>query len=215
MSMSWKQRLVAHFWLKAIGETMAITLFMVVYFYVMRNPLFPVRVMPLMTPDHWAPLLPWTTWVYFSLWIYICIPTVFMGARQVLWNYFLGALLMAIIGLGVFVGYPTMAPPFDIDWDQYPAWLSFMKGEEMAGNACPSMHVSYTVLAALWTTWMLRVVKGPGWLHALNIVWGLAIVVSTMTTKQHVFIDVALGVLLGVMVFAINMYCVRRARVAL
>ncbi|WP_309384966.1 phosphatase PAP2 family protein [Cerasicoccus frondis] len=213
--MSWKERLPTHQWLKLVGHTVAISSFMFVYLYVMQHPIFPVKIMPAMPPDDWTPLLPWTTWVYFSLWIYICMPSVLMASRAALWNYFLGALLMAVIGLGIFVGYPTASPTWDVDWSQYPAWIAFLKGESMSGNACPSMHVSYTVLAMLWSCAMLRTVKAQAWLHAVNFLWGLAIILSTMTTKQHVFIDVVIGALLGVMIFAVNMYCVRRTGVTL
>ncbi|WP_269539529.1 phosphatase PAP2 family protein [Cerasicoccus fimbriatus] len=213
--MSWKERMFALPWWKSIGETLAITTFMVVYIWVMRNPLFPVRVVPVTMPDLWTPLLPWTAWIYFSLWVYICLPTTLMGTKAVLRHYFLGALLMAIVGLGVFVGYPTAAPLWDVDWSQYPGWFSFLKTEELSGNACPSMHVSYTVFACLWSATLLRVVKAASWVHVVNVLWALAILVSTMTTRQHVFIDVAFGTLLGSLIFAINMYCVRRERVAL
>ena len=61
------RRIGAHFWLKAIGSTLSISAFFVAYFYVMNHPVFPVRVMPILGPDRWIPVLPWTVWIYFSL----------------------------------------------------------------------------------------------------------------------------------------------------
>jgi len=43
----------------------------------------------------------------------------------------------------------------------------------------------------------LNTVRAPRALLALNLLWGLSIVYSTVATRQHVALDVAAGVLLA------------------
>ncbi len=53
-------RVTALFWLKAVGSTLVIAVFFVAYFYVMNYPLCDVYGMPLLAPDLWTPVVPWT-----------------------------------------------------------------------------------------------------------------------------------------------------------
>lgn len=199
-----------HFWIKLVGHSLAIPAFLAVYLLVGANPMFPVTVMPTLAIDRWAPLLPWSVWIYFSLWVYICLPAIFMPSKRELWLYFLGALLMAVVGLTIFVFWPTATPHHLKDWTGYPATLTFMKAEELSRNACPSLHVSYAVWTALWLHHLLRRAgAGKRWLIG-NIVWAVVIIISTMTTKQHVIIDLFAGSLFGGLIFTINRYWVRR-----
>src|SRR6185436_14225959 len=54
-------------------------------------------------------------------------------------------------------------------------------------NCFPSLHVSLAIIAAAY------------WPRArwIGIAWAIAIAVSTMTTKQHYFVDVAGGIAMG------------------
>jgi len=205
-----KRNAPRHTWTKLFGHTLAISAFFAVYLTVAAHPQFPVTEMPRLAVDAWAPLMPWSVWIYFSLWVYICLPAVFMGARRQLLDYFLGGLLMAVIGIIIFIFWPTSMPDNIRDWSDYPATLRFMKAEELSRNACPSLHVSYAVFAALWLHSLLRRAgAGRLWL-AFNGLWATTIVLSTLTTRQHVVIDVFFGALLGVLIFAINRCWVRR-----
>lgn len=198
-----RKRILAHFWLKAIGHAFGIPVFFGVYFLVMQHPVFPVRTMPLFGWDYRVPVIEWTVWVYFSLWIYICLPGSLILTLSGLRIYFLGALAMATVGIGVFFFYPTAVPVWAIDWSVYPL-LEFLKSADSSGNACPSLHVGFAVFAAFWMKILLSKSGSPLLWHVLNLVWGLGIILSTMTTKQHVWIDVILGAVLGLLICAVN-----------
>jgi hypothetical protein len=203
------QRIWAYVGLKAIGSTLAITAFFVAYFYVINHPVFPVRVMPILGPDYWMPLLPWTAWVYFSLWVYICLPSSLMQTPQALGHYLLGSFGLSVLGLLIFVIFPTAVPNWEFDWSPYPS-LAFLKESDASGNACPSLHVGFAVFAGLWLSAMLRSLRVSGVWHWWNTLWCGAIVLSTMTTKQHVFIDVVCGAILGACVYWGNQRWLRR-----
>jgi hypothetical protein len=208
------QRMLAQPWLKLVGSTVAISAFFVVYFHVLDNPVFRVRMVPVLTLDHAIPLVASSAWIYFSLWVYICVPTGFMRTRQALGHYLMGAFSLGVVGLSLFFIFPSAVPTWDIDWSTYPI-LAFLKESDAAGNACPSLHVAFAVFSGLWLSAILRTMRvGPGW-HIANGIWGLAIVISTLTTKQHVLIDVICGIALGGLIYWLNRWWSLRRRVLL
>jgi len=202
------KRLVALFWLKTLGATLAISSFFVAYFAVLKHPVFTVREMPLLPLDLWIPILPSSGWVYFSLWVYICIPSSMMYRASQLGIYLLGALILSVIGLSIFFFFPTAVPVWEVDWGQYPTLL-FLKESDASGNACPSLHVAFAVYSGLWLARMLRIVDAARPFFMANAFWASLIVLSTLTTKQHVLVDVLAGALLGVFIFWLNDRIVR------
>lgn len=196
---------------KSLGPTITITAFFVVYFYVLEHPFITSRLMPVLPIDLWVPVISWSAWVYFSLWVYICIPQALMVNRRIMLYYLGGAGLLSFIGLSIFFFYPTAIPVWEIDWSRYPA-LEFLKSADSAGNACPSLHVGFATFSGCWLVWLIRRLNlSPVW-WILSMLWGVAIIVSTMTTKQHVLIDAIFGFVLGGLVFWVNMFFVNKAQ---
>ena len=92
--------------------------------------------------------------------------------------------------------YISLAPAFAVDWSQYPS-LQFLKATDAGGNAFPSLHVAFAVFSAMVLARQLRSVRAPAWVRALNLLWALGIVYSTLATRQHVLLDVLGGTLLA------------------
>jgi membrane-associated phospholipid phosphatase len=205
------QRLRSHPLEKSLGPTISITLFFVMYFYILHHPFFTPRLVPVSPIDLWMPLIPWSAWIYFSLWVYICMPQALMVNRRIMLCYLSGAVMLSMVGLGLFFFFPTAVPAWDIDWSHYPL-LAFLKSADSAGNACPSLHVSFATFSGCWIVWMIRRLRLPPIWGLLSILWGLAIIVSTMTTKQHLLIDVIFGFLLGGLIFWVNILFVNKAQ---
>ena len=127
--------------------------------------------------------------------------------------YLMGATLLSVFGLSFFYLLPTTVPNWGIDWSQYPTLL-FLKESDASGNACPSLHVGFAVYAGLWLRRVFQRLRiGRVW-HVINVIWCLLIVLSTMTTKQHVFVDVLCGTGLGLLIFWLNDQIVRKAKFA-
>jgi len=83
-----------------------------------------------------------------------------------------------------------------VDWSLHPGF-GFLKSADAVGNACPSLHVAFAVFSGAWMGRLLRLM-GAGWVvRAVNVLWCLGIVFSTMATRQHVFLDVVAGAALG------------------
>jgi hypothetical protein len=77
------------------------------------------------------------------------------------------------------------------------AGLAWLNGIDLAGNACPSLHVAATIFSWAWLRRQLaQAGAGRSW-QVANLVWALAIIFSTLATKQHAAWDVFGGVVLG------------------
>lgn len=182
--------------LKAVGTAGFMLVFFSAYFWVLRNPLFPATLMPLIVIDQWIPVTRLAFPVYASLWVYASLPAAFIKEFRslILFGFWLAA--MCLFCLGIFWVLPTGVPSAGIDWRLYPE-MAIIKDVDASGNACPSLHVASAVFAAIWLDRVIRAigaplfVRGLIWLHCLAILW------STVATRQHVALDVVAGAVVG------------------
>jgi membrane-associated phospholipid phosphatase len=198
-------RRVLTLWLtKSVGTTIGISAFFAGYFWVLQHPLGVMTVMPATRLDEWLGLTPAASQllllvhmgVYASLWVYVSLVPALLRHRNELVFYLVGVVALSLVGLVIFSLWPTQVPRYLADWSGHPT-LTFMKGVDAGGNACPSLHVAFALYSALWLARVLREVAAPSGLRAFNWIWCLAIVYSTLSTRQHVLLDVLAGALLG------------------
>ena len=181
--------------LNAIGITAYMTLFMVAYFTLLRHPVYPVTIMPLEGLDRWIHFTPWSMTLYASLWLYISLVPALLTWRE-LPPYIAAVTLLSLAGFTFFFFWPTAVAPSNIDWARYPS-VAFLKAVDASGNACPSLHVAFAVLTALWLQRLLLQLRAPRAAQVLNALWCLGILWSTLATKQHVALDLYAGAALG------------------
>ena len=193
------ERLRACFWLKAIGTTTLMSLFFVGYFHLLRHPVQPAFEMPLSAIDRWIGFQPWALWPYVSLWVYVALPPALLpNARELIrYGWWIAGLCMA--GLACFYLWPTAVPRHVVDIAEH-AGFELLRGVDAAGNACPSLHVATAAFSALWLDRLLRDLAMPRWLRGASALWFALIVWSTLAVKQHVWWDVAAGLLLALAV---------------
>ncbi len=185
-------------WLKALGTMAFMGLFFWAYFSVLAHPLRPAWVMPQLALDQWVAFTPLAFPVYASLWIYVSLPPAFLGNLRALLCFGGWMATLCLSGLAIFWLLPTAVPPAGLDWSAYPQ-MALIKNIDGGGNACPSLHVASAVFAALWLGRVLWQVRAPLWLRGANWLLALAIVWSTLATRQHVLLDVIAGLLLGLL----------------
>ena len=161
-------------------------------FYIVPNfwPLQPPKYLPLMLIDHEIPLIPWTFGIYLSLYVLSVSVVLLISERKAfaaLTRMTLGGfVLCGLFFLFLPTAYPRPAYPVENN-----SVLSFMMGLiasfDTPNNCFPSNHVFMTGVS----TWIMRT-KGPKWFYPY-VLWALAIFVSTLTTKQHYFVDILGG----------------------
>jgi membrane-associated phospholipid phosphatase len=189
---------------KVAGTILSMPVFFVVYFWLLNHPLFPVTTIPCTAVDRMIGFWPEALPLYVSLWLYIVLPPAFLKNRRELVSYGLAAIGLSVIGFGIFLFWPTTVPKFEIDWSQHPAF-AFLKKVDASGNACPSLHVAYAVFTAIWSRRLLREMGAGRLVRALNWLWCLGILYSTIALRQHVALDVLAGAALGAMVAALHL----------
>lgn len=195
----WRQlqhRFAVLTWVKAFGTCAFMVFFFWAYFSLLRHPVFPVRVMPLTAIDHWVPFTAAALPFYLSLWVYVSLPPALLRTLPELLRFGAHVGTLCLAGVLCFLLWPTAVPVNDPAWARDAGTL-FIDRVDMAGNACPSLHVASAVFSALWLAQLLREVGAPRWASIGNGVWCAAIIYSTLAVRQHVFLDVAAGIMLG------------------
>jgi len=187
--------------LKTVGLSVFLTIFFIIYLWLLKHPGYTVTHMPLTALDRAIPFQPETLLLYVSLWIYVGLPAMLFGSHKSLVGYGFAACALCLIGLGCFYLWPTAITRPDIDWAHYPGF-AFLQHIDAAGNACPSMHVASAVFSAIWLDRLLRAMHVGLTPRLISALWCLGIVYSTMATKQHVALDALGGIVLALLVTA-------------
>jgi membrane-associated phospholipid phosphatase len=193
---------------KMIGTTLGMTVFLVVYFWLLRHPVYPVTTVPLTAVDRLIGFWPEALPLYLSLWFYVSLAPALLIDRRELISYGLAAVGLSAIGLGIFLFWPTAVPRPEVDWSQHPAF-AFLKSVDASGNACPSLHVAFTVFTAVWFERLWRQMGAGRLVRALNWLWCLGILYSTVAIRQHVSLDVLAGAVLGATVAVVHLRLLR------
>jgi hypothetical protein len=203
---------VRQWWLvKMIGTTLVMTAFFLAYFWVLHHPLFPVTTMPLTALDRMIPFQSAMLPLYLSLWLYVSLAPALLCERREMISYPVATIGLSLVGLVIFLFWPTNVRWPDVDWSQHPTF-AFLQSVDAAGNVCPSMHVAFAVFTAIWLERILRQMGAGIFVCAFNWLWCLGILYSTVATRQHVVVDVLAGAVLGAVVAAVHLHwlCVKR-----
>jgi membrane-associated phospholipid phosphatase len=194
----------SHFFLKTFGITCFMLAFFAGYIYLLKNPFFPVTMMPLTVLDTAVGFKPESLFLYASLWLYVSLPPMLQATRGELIYYGLAVGSLCVAGLVCFLFWPTAVPAANIDWE-HSYGFSILKGVDAAGNACPSLHVATAVFSALWLNRQLFEVGVPRIVRWLNWIWCVGIAYSTLATKQHVALDMVAGIMLGMLAAGLSL----------
>ncbi len=151
------------------------------------------RELPLSAIDRAIPLMPWTVWIYLSIYFVYAASCILQNDLEI-YRKFLKSYLIAYFGSTVFfLLFPTTFPrdAFVVragpDASVSEAVLSLFRLWDKPTNCFPSMHVASAVLATLPFRGQRPI------LFRVFAVWAVAIGVTTVTTKQHYAADVIAG----------------------
>lgn len=140
--------------------------------------------------DRAVPFLGWTVWVYFSQ--FVLLPLSIARARDDAdrTQAFYSMVAATVIAAAIFAVWPTHIQrqvELPGGWTGL-AW-SALYLTDTPRNCFPSLHVALASLsgAALWR-------RGS---RFAAVSWPALIAASTLTTRQHVFVDIAGGVVLA------------------
>ncbi|OGF29576.1 hypothetical protein A2533_05110 [Candidatus Falkowbacteria bacterium RIFOXYD2_FULL_35_9] len=158
---------------------------------------------PLWDIDNLMPFLPWTLIVYSSIFGLIFIMPFLINSELMLKRTLLTGVSLITVNLAFFIIMPIeypARPAIDSVLEIGSFWhnvYSILYNTDNAKNCFPSMHVSMV------TFFVLIFYKTRPTMFKIFSIYGVFVALSTMTTKQHYFIDVVAGLLLAGLVYVI------------
>jgi membrane-associated phospholipid phosphatase len=161
--------------------------------------------------DRTIPLIPAWALVYGALYLFLIVLPVFIVREQEhIRRTFLAYLAVWITAYIIFLTYPTVAPrPDKVIGTGFANWgLRFLYEVDPPYNCFPSLHVAHSFVSALTCYAVNRRVG------ILATVAASLVALSTLLTKQHYVLDVAAGVALACIAYAVFLRSYRRERVA-
>ncbi|MSP18309.1 MAG: inositol phosphorylceramide synthase [Bdellovibrionales bacterium] len=176
-------------------------LFIIAYgfFYIFPNlyARWDPALLPMTWLDNAIPLIPVTFLIYTSDYLLILFAIILIKNPDD-FRSFSRMMFATLFTCGLFfIFFPTTypRPSYPIVSNTFiKAAMEFIYVGDSPNNCLPSLHVALTSVA----TWSLR--KRSKKLVGFLGLWTLAIIISTLTTKQHYFIDIIGGLLVLVAV---------------
>jgi membrane-associated phospholipid phosphatase len=160
-----------------------------------RHAFFPLRSVPLTTIDRVVPFdpEPWG-WVYFSQFIFTAALPWLLTKRSDIRRYSFGLVAMSLISFAIFFLFPTASPrPLEMGATIPMQAIATLDGHL---NAFPSLHSAFIVYMGM-LAWRMFGRSAPKLTIGVAITWGVAILYSTLATKQHYVLDLVAGGAIG------------------
>jgi membrane-associated phospholipid phosphatase len=160
---------------------LAYLIFCVIYLGAAKLAIGPPHALQPSSIDNAVPFLPWTITIYLSQFALLFLALWLSRDKRMLVAIGVATNLSAVI----FIAWPTTLPRPGVHNPAFAALYLF----DVPTNCFPSLHVALAFIAA--AMWPRRSTRMLAW------VWAAAIAVSTLTTRQHVAVDIAGGLLVG------------------
>ncbi len=147
--------------------------------------------------DRKIPLVPWTIVIYFGCYLFWAANYYLCAARDVQERnrFFLADFLAKGVCFVLFLALPTTnVRPEIVGNSVFDHLMRFLYSVDAADNLFPSMHCLTS-----WLCWIgVRSQKDiPRWYRRTSLVIAILVCISTLTTYQHVIVDVVAGILIA------------------
>jgi membrane-associated phospholipid phosphatase len=147
--------------------------------------------------DRLIPFVPWTVSIYFACYLFWAVNYILCARQEkaLAYHFFSADFLAKDVCLLCFLFLPTTnIRPAVAAQGFWNGVMTFLYQSDAADNLFPSIHCL--------TSWFCYIgVRGrseiPRWYRRFSFWMAIAVFISTLTTKQHVLVDVAGGVLLA------------------
>lgn len=164
-------------------------------------PLFPALPAPLLRVDQWVPFQPAWALVYQSVFIVHTLAFWLPRDRNAVKNYARNVAAVYAFGAVVFWLYPTVSPRPAQSGSFLHRWL--ISAVDDPRNAFPSLHAAMGLLAMVSVFKHIRVCRVSSWWRVALALWWIALLYSTLATRQHRLLDLVAGICLGLLSFAL------------
>ena len=147
--------------------------------------------------DEKIPLIPESLFIYFGCYIFWVINYIIIAKQdeERAYQFFFADMISRIICFTIFILFPTTNIRPDIvgggEWNE---GMRFLYRIDAADNLFPSIHCLVSWFCYIGIRGDKRV---PKWYQWTSCLIAVSVFVSTLTTKQHVIIDVIAGVIIA------------------
>ena len=153
--------------------------------------------------DSTIPLIPWTIVIYYGCFLhwgihYICVAK--LGNRNTR-QFYAADFLIKSVSFLFFLCLPTVTHRPEVTgtgfWNDTIRFLYWM---DKPYNLFPSIHCSVS-----WLCWISvrKNTQVPKWYRYFALIAAIAVCLSTLTTRQHVLVDIAGGLLVAEVCWAL------------
>lgn len=153
--------------------------------------------------DSTIPLIPWTIVIYYGCFLhwglhYICVAK--LGNRNTR-QFYAADFLIKSVSFLFFLCLPTVMHRPEVTgtgfWNDAIRFLYWM---DKPYNLFPSIHCSVS-----WLCWISvrKNTQVPKWYRYFALIAAIAVCLSTLTTRQHVLVDIAGGLLVAEVCWAL------------
>jgi membrane-associated phospholipid phosphatase len=162
------------------------------------------------TVDSWIPYIGWTWMFYYLGVLYMSVFAIYLAARlpdKSPIHLFRAYLLMIVVANVLQVVFPSRSP-----WPQWPVPFQHFMHSYVSYDpyvCMPSMHVALSVMPAALSLSVLR----SKLRRTVSIVLAVLITVSTLTLKEHFFLDSVAGLALGLLAYGYYRWQLGKSRV--
>ncbi len=170
--------------------------FWIGYFLLEHFPARPVTRMPELAIDSLIPFQPAAALIYLSQFVTMPLAIWLMTSRRQLWICCRALALLIGASFAVFYLWPTSVARPELGPGSHWCYDLIAKAD-LPRNACPSLHAAFGVFTATCAWEVFRGWKNSRWLVGIAWVWTGAVLASTLLIKQHVFLDLLAGIVLG------------------
>lgn len=168
--------------------------FALIYSGIGGHPIREVMQAPMMTLDSYIPWQPWTVTFYLSQYVFLLLAVIYSPNQRIATQTYYSYLLATLLAGCIFILYPTQLPRVSLSQQDTHFVIyylyQFLYFSDTPYNCIPSLHTTLALFA-----WLSLKQRNGLW-QVVAPLWGGAIILSTLTTKQHCLLDVLAGMLL-------------------
>lgn len=154
--------------------------------------------------DSQIPLLPWTVWVYFSYFLLFPLSIVLTWNSKYASPLLVTQIFSTLIASLIWKIFPNgvIRPQIETTYNHNHRFLGLIYSYDKDCNGLPSGHVLQSFVACFFLAKLF-----PN-IWAIFVVILLAISLSTLTTKQHYFLDMIITLLFAPLIVELSLYII-------
>jgi len=154
--------------------------------------------------DGQIPLLPWTVWIYFSYFLLIPISIILAWNSNYAIPLLVTQIISTLIASLIWRIFPNgvIRPQIESTYNHNHRFLGLIYNYDKDCNGLPSGHVLLSFIACFYLAKLFPQI----W--AVFVLVLLAISFSTLTTKQHYFLDMVISLVFAPLIIELSLYII-------